>query len=166
MVSIKLDFDRYVPALLTAISSDYTSGWAAISRRLFDIGVVEWRIIGVLAAEGEVAGPRICNMTGADKAAVSRALKQLQQRKLVRIRRDPSHVRRQFVSLTSAGEALYGRMAPIVLERQKQLLQALTEGERETLIGLLLKLRDQVPRVNRWNPGTEAEPCGPDLNAD
>ena len=60
---------------------------------------------------------------------------------LVSRERDPTDRRRLQVSLTAAGSDLAARFRPAVHEAERPWLDALSEGERRTLLGLLGKVQ-------------------------
>lgn len=106
----------------------------------------------VLANEAGISARKLASMIGFDSAAVSRALKELKDRTLVRTERDFSHVRRQQLFLTDAGQALFKAMAPFSMHREDLLLQVLTDAEREMLISLLQRIAAHVQEASDWIP--------------
>lgn len=145
MPEAKIDRSRYVPALLTSISLSYRAAQGATFRKLFDTGILEWRILLIIATLGPASGRQIAATIGVDTAAVSRSIKILAERELVRVERDERHVRRQIVSLTAEGRALYAKMEPIAIEREQRLLSAFSAVEQDLLISLLQRLAGQIP---------------------
>jgi DNA-binding MarR family transcriptional regulator len=77
-----------------------------------------------------------------DKVAVSRAVAKLVESKRVVARADRDDARRQILSLTTQGESVHARIAPIALESEQRLLTALNAREREQLDALLDRLLD------------------------
>jgi DNA-binding MarR family transcriptional regulator len=131
--------------MLTAISLNYRAAQASTFRKLFDTGILEWRILLNLATLGPAPGRKIASVIGVDTAAVSRSLKILAERGLVLVERDETHVRRQIVSLTDEGLALYARMEPIAMEREERMLSIFSDGERDLFINLLQRLIIHIP---------------------
>src|ERR1700739_4352855 len=95
-----LDIERYVPALITVIANRLTSSASVIYRQRLGIGATEMRVIVIVATQPDISGIRIGKITGLDKAAVSRALRSLQARRLIAVEADPDHGRRQNITLT------------------------------------------------------------------
>ena len=55
-----LDLENYVPAFLTWIANKLSSSASLIYRRRFGVGIVEWRIMALLAVEPWItAGPHL-----------------------------------------------------------------------------------------------------------
>ncbi|MBK5002584.1 winged helix-turn-helix transcriptional regulator [Pseudomonas sp. S31] len=148
----QLDLARYVPALLNFLSNKLSSGASQCYRKHFDIGVVEWRMLSMLAVEDGITANRICQVIGLDKAAVSRSLRALEEAGRVHMAADPADGRRQTVSLSESGRTLHGRVLKVALERERRLLSGLAPEEVDTLIDLLGRLNAQVANVNRYDP--------------
>ena len=148
----QLDLARYVPALLNFLSNKLSSGASQCYRKHFGIGVVEWRMLSMLAVESGITANRICQVIGLDKSAVSRSLQALEVAGRVRTEVDPADGRRYTVSLTESGVQLYNRVLMVALERERRLLSGLSSAEVDTLINLLGRLNTQVSHVNDYDP--------------
>jgi DNA-binding MarR family transcriptional regulator len=143
-----LDFDTYVPAYLTLLANKISAGASALYRPAFGIGITDWRIMALLAVEPWIAAGRICDVTGLDKAAVSRSVQQLAKRGMVELRADAADQRRQLLALTRAGLALHDRIVDVSRERERQLLALLSETDRKMLIDFLMRMKAQVGAAN------------------
>lgn len=143
-----LDFDKYIPAYLSFLAGKLSSGASAVYRPLFGIGITDWRLMALLAAEPWVVASHICNSTGLDKAAVSRSVRSLQDLGLIDVRPDRRDQRRQMIALTSKGVALHNRIVELAVAREQALLEGLSEADRETLLRLLVHLQRRMRAVN------------------
>lgn len=144
-----LDLAAYVPALITFVSNKLSRGASALYRRHFGVGIIEWRILALLAVEPAIPAARICQVIGLDKGPVSRSLALMERRGLVGVRADEADTRRRLVALTPAGHALHDRIIAVALERERRLLACLTAEQRVTLVELLNLLHDNLGAVNR-----------------
>lgn len=147
-----LDLSRYIPALLTFVSNKLSHGAGAKYRRLFGVGMAEWRVLSMLAVEPDIPASRICQVIGLDKALVSRVLQALRSRRLVSVKPDSQNGKRTIIRLTAEGKRLHDRILSVVHEREKILLSAFTAEEIETLINLLRRMHKQADRVNAYEP--------------
>ena len=154
-----LDLARYVPALLTFISNKLSRSGSALYRRHFGVGIIEWRILAMLAVEPSSPATRICQVIGLDKGPVSRGLAFMERRGLVPIRADEADTRRRLATLTPAGRALHDRIIVVALERERRLLSCLTAEQRTTLVEVLNLLHDNLAAVNRPLPIPPAAPA-------
>lgn len=152
---IVLDMARYVPALLIHISNKMSNGANATYRRLFGVGVTEWRVLSQLAIEPHIPAQRICEVIGFDKAIVSRVVRSLQDLGHVRVSADGADNRRHRISLTTKGRQLHDRIIRVALERERRLLSDLTAREVDQLCDLLSRLHAKVQLANDYNPAKD-----------
>ncbi|MCP5372230.1 MAG: MarR family transcriptional regulator [Hyphomicrobiales bacterium] len=96
--------------------------------------IVEWRILLMLRIHGEMAQKDLVNEVAMVQAQVSRTLKAMQERGLVRGRRSHRDQRVWLFTLTADGAALYRRIAPTMDARRRALDGAL---DGDALAGFL-----------------------------
>jgi len=92
-----------------------------------------------------VTASDICEFSGHLKANISRGILALEKKGLVRREADPDDRRRQFLFITEAGRALYGRYIPALRDREQAMLACLSAAERRTFERILDKLAAHVP---------------------
>lgn len=143
-----IDFGSYIPAYLTYLAGKLSSGASAIYRPRFGVGITDWRIMALLAAEPWIGASQICNATGLDKAAVSRCVRSLQGLGLVDIAADRQDQRKQLIALTANGVALHDRIVELAVAREQALLSGLSSADRESLLRLLIHLQRRLPAAN------------------
>ena len=149
---LHLDLGRYVPGLLNFLSNKLSAGASKCYRKHFGVGVVEWRMLSMLAVENGVTANRICQVIGLDKSLVSRSLQQLEQAKYVTSQVDSRDARRYTVSLTEQGRALHDRIYRVAMEREQRLLADLSPAEVDVLVNLLERMHGRVESVNAYEP--------------
>ena len=142
-----LDLENYVPAFLTWIANKLSSSASLIYRRRFGVGIVEWRIMALLAVEPWITAGRICEVIGLDKAGVSRSVRFLLDKRLVETRYRDNNNRRQFIALTRAGIELHDRIALVARAREEQLLTGFSDAERAAAVRLLTRMHENMPLV-------------------
>ncbi|WP_076858412.1 MarR family winged helix-turn-helix transcriptional regulator [Bradyrhizobium mercantei] len=145
---LALDLDRHIPVLLVFLSNKFTNGTSQIYRRHFGVGVIEWRCMALLIVEPWISPNRICQVIGLDKAAVSRAIRTLEESGLVRVRSNSQRSRFLEVALTEKGAALHDRIVQVAFERERRLTADLGPEEREVLIRALKKMLARIDSVN------------------
>jgi DNA-binding MarR family transcriptional regulator len=145
----KLDLQRSVGVLLNFLSNRLTASGSAVYRARFGLGIIEFRLLVMLAYEPDIAPARICEVMGLDNGAVSRALRGLEKRKLVVSRADPRHPAYGLWSLSAAGAKLQDEAVLVAMERDAILLEDISEDERELFISIL---RRMLARVDRLRP--------------
>lgn len=148
----QLDLERYVPALLNFLSNKLSAGASQCYRETFGIGIVEWRVLSMLAVENHIPAQRICQVIGLDKAAVSRALVLLEKEGRISSEVDPKDARRYTVSLTGEGRQLHDRVFAVAKAREQRLLAGFSPKEVDVLVGLLNRMHARIDEVNAYRP--------------
>ncbi len=143
-----LDLARYVPALITFLANKLSASASGQYRKMFGVGIVEWRVIALLAVEPETTANSVSNVIGLDKALVSRTVKKLKELEIITISKSEKDGRHQYLSLSPKGKALHDEILTVALERESKLLEVLSQDERELLISLLQKLNNQVEKLD------------------
>ena len=144
----QLDLERYVPALITYLANKLSSGASQHYRSEFGVGVVEWRVMALLAVEPAITANRVCKVIGLDKAAVSRAIKSLDSAALITSEKSDKDARQILLNLSATGREKHDAILDVALAREARLLDVLSVDEREQLIVMLQKLNEQIPKVN------------------
>jgi DNA-binding MarR family transcriptional regulator len=143
-----LDLDRYIPAYFTFLAGKISASASAIYRPRFGVGITDWRIMAMIAAEPWISAGRICAATGLDKAAVSRSVHDLAKAGLVDVLPDGDDQRRQTIALTRRGLAMHDEIVKLAIAREEKLLEGFSRGERQTLLAFLMRLQAQVRATN------------------
>jgi MarR family transcriptional regulator, lower aerobic nicotinate degradation pathway regulator len=116
---------------------------AAIFTR--DIGInltpTQWAALAKLNETGPCSQNQLGRLTAMDVATIKGVIDRLTARGLTETSPDPQDGRRLLVSLTRAGQEMAEKAASNALAISKETLAPLDAKERETLIGLLNKLR-------------------------
>lgn len=136
----------YYRAVSEAISSVYTEN--------FGLSVSEWRTMAVLGPHKSLSATQIVAQSSMDKVVVSRAIKGLQAQGLLKRDIDGDDRRRAVLRLTGEGQDLFRQLVPMVKEAEENCLQHLTTQERNTLIGLMQRVRisaESKTPLNREN---------------
>ncbi len=142
-----VDLERYVPAFLTWIANKLSRGASQHYLRVFDVGIETWRCLVLLAIHGSISAQQVSKIIGMDKASVSRCFKGMQARGFITLSLDAEDGRVRIATLTKKGRQVHDGILGIALERERAFLEVLSERERETLIGLLKRLHENLPAV-------------------
>jgi DNA-binding MarR family transcriptional regulator len=93
-----------------------------------------------IAGDAGVSQKRLADEVGVTPGTISVRIDHLVAEGLAERRPDPESKRSSLVALTDQGRDLFDRVAPVHLENERRLLAALSEEDRELLVGLLRKL--------------------------
>jgi DNA-binding MarR family transcriptional regulator len=154
--SSPIDLDRYVPSFITSIANKWSRSSSVLYRRKHDIGMVEWRLMALLASEPWIQARRVEAVVGMDKAAVSRSVPVLEQRGLIQTRPNEVDSRRREMALTPAGRKLHDEIAALALAREEKLLASLSGEERKTLLTLLRRMLANLDTLDDEDPGSRS----------
>ena len=141
--------DRYVPYLLGRISKSMASAASVLYRSRLGVGINDSRIIVVLARRPRITGKELAEDTSLNKSVVSRSLRVLRSKGLVRI--IPADGRLE-VQLTAAGRDMHDRVSVVALERESLMLKGFSNAERTVLIDFLHRMLKNVPLANSYDP--------------
>ncbi len=142
------------------ISSLYSQLSAGTAQELQQFGLVlrEWRVIAMLARHEPLAASELVARSPMDKASVSRAVASLVERGLLAVAPSETDARVKVLRLTALGWALYTRVAPLSVARQKAMLSALTSSERQALTSMLVRIeKETVRHFSRARRGVNAD---------
>jgi len=143
-----MDLDRFIPSYLTQISNKWSRGSSRLYLKKFNIGVNEWRVMVIFAREPGITAQGACDILGSDKAAAGRSVAILEDRGLVRLEASKSDRRSRHIYLTDEGWRMHNKILAIALARERLLLDAFSQEEVDTLIGLLDRVRQNLVRLH------------------
>ena len=129
------------------------SKFSQFFQRQYDIGAVEWRMLVVLAMEPDATMSRVTEIIEMDKAAVSRALAKLDDKRLVQTSVTGTNARSKLWRLTPAGIALHD----VILKASVQYIEKILDGiPEESLTAMLeaMKVMKQNSLAIDWDSKT------------
>jgi DNA-binding MarR family transcriptional regulator len=109
-------------------------------KRQAGLSSVEFGLVASLGRHPPMSVVRLAEAVGMDKGQISRALAGLVSRKLVAKAVNPRDNRETLVCLTRAGLAAHDAIVAGAQERNRRLLEQLSHGELETLLGQIDRL--------------------------
>lgn len=112
-------------------------------RYVTSLGLTEpqWRILSVMAESPQMAMTHLVTEAAIDKALVSRILRQLEERGLVKITSEPNAPRKGLqCMLSSKGRTLYEKAIPEVRRQQAAMILKMSPEERDVTYHALKKL--------------------------
>ena len=103
-----LKLEQFLPYRLNVVASLVSQALSRIYADRYGIGVPEWRVLVTLGQFGMMTGKAIGAHSHMHKTKVSRAVAQLEKRKLVMRRANRADLREAFLALTPAGLVVVG----------------------------------------------------------
>lgn len=135
-----LDLDHFLPYRLSVLANRISRGFGRLYEEKFDLKLPEWRVMAVLGRRPGISASAVVDLTAMDKVAISRALARLQKMGRVVAEADSDDARRQKLSLSDAGEAIYRQIVPLARKIEAALLDGIAAEDRVILDRLLLNL--------------------------
>jgi DNA-binding MarR family transcriptional regulator len=124
-----IKLEDFLPHRLNVLSSLVSQALTRVYAR-YGIGIPEWRVLVTLGEMGSMTGKAVGAHTHMHKTKVSRAVAQLEQRKLVARRANKEDLREAFLSLTPAGRAVYEELAPHARDFTDRLAEVVAPTDR------------------------------------
>lgn len=143
----QMHLERFVPYRLSVLSNVISMSIARAYESQFGLSIPEWRIMAVLARYPDLSAGEVAERTAMDKVAVSRAVQSLIADRRLKRSYDKHDRRRSVLRLSSSGQTVYTRVAPLTLQYEQELLDALDPAERRGLDLLLTKLLERAHQL-------------------
>ena len=135
------DLRSFFPYLVRIYYRSVSDSVKAIYTSRFNLSVSEWRTMSVLGTEQALSASEIVEASSMDKVAVSRAIQGLRKSGMLKRDIDGDDRRRAVLRLTEKGADAFNTLIPLIQELEAELLNGLSEEERQTLIRLMAKVR-------------------------
>lgn len=159
---LTLDLNNYVPALLIWLTNKLSSEASRSYRAWYGLGITEWRVLAYLGVYENGTAALICKLIGLDKAATSRSIVTLKQRRLIKTRQLKG--RNVELTITDAGRKKYQAILALALRREEALLDGLSEKKRRSLISMLHIMLRNLEAVAAVKPDAmKPEAAGPQI---
>jgi DNA-binding MarR family transcriptional regulator len=142
-----LKLEDFLPHRLNVLSSLVSHALTRVYGQRYGIGIPEWRVLVTLGEYGVMTGKAIGGQTHMHKTKVSRAVAQLELRKLVTRRANREDLREAFLSLTPAGRAVYEEAAPIALEFTNRLSEVVAPSDRAAFDRAVKQLTERSAKL-------------------
>ncbi|MBH0072027.1 MarR family transcriptional regulator [Pseudoalteromonas sp. NZS127] len=141
---MKINLDTFLPYQLTNIATLVSNDFAKVYKREFGLNIPQWRILANLAQYGQSTAKQLCTQADMDKSTVSRAVKALITKGFICSKVNEQDKRAAFLMLSDEGEVLYKKITPEALAWEAQLLNTLSDDERQQMMSIFEKLKHQL----------------------
>lgn len=137
----------YIPFFLSSVNNALSRGASNLYREMFGVGIVEWRTIAMLAIEPRITANRICEVIHLDKAATSRALRQLLGDGHVDFLASETDERKRVWWLSPSGYDLHERILTVALQREARLIQGVDPHDLEAFLRVMRRMQQNISDV-------------------
>jgi DNA-binding MarR family transcriptional regulator len=138
-----LKLEEFLPYRLNVLATLVSQALSRIYVERYGIGVPEWRILVTLGQYGIMTGKAIGIHSHMHKTKVSRAVAELEKRKLITRQANRADLREAFLSLTPAGRTIYQDLAPGALAFAERLAEVVDPADRPAFERAIERLTDR-----------------------
>ena len=142
-VEAPLKLEDFLPYRLNVLASLVSQALSRIYVERYGLGVPEWRVLVTLGEFGVMTGKAVGAHSQMHKTKVSRAVAELEKRKLVARRANRADLRESFLSLTVAGRTIYEELAPGALEFARRLAEVVDPADRAAFERAMQRLTER-----------------------
>mgnify|MGYP001170109667 CR=1 FL=1 len=141
----KLDLFRFVPFRLNRLAAEVSTELASEYRERYGLDIPEWRAVAPPRFPGGACTPQYgAHCTRNHKTTISRAPRPLLEQRLIERVENADDRRELALQLTRKGRALYEKLIPELLRKERDILSCLSAKEREDFAALLGKIEDRL----------------------
>jgi DNA-binding MarR family transcriptional regulator len=124
--------EEFLPFRLNRLAAEVSLRLSALYGERFDLDIPQWRVLATLSA-GSCTARDIVISTRTHKSTISRAVQQLENRRLIERAVSGSDKRAYHLQLTSEGRKLFRQLQPLVLTYEKELLAKIPAADAKGL---------------------------------
>jgi DNA-binding MarR family transcriptional regulator len=151
-----LKLAEFLPYRLHLLASLVSQALSRIYVERYALGVPEWRVLVTLGQFGVMTGKAVGAHSHMHKTKVSRAVAELEKRKLLARRANRADLRESFLSLTAAGRAIYEELAPGALDFARRLAEVIDPADRAAFERAMARLTERSRALAAEAVGKEA----------
>lgn len=143
-----LPLEKYITLGLLRLTNRLNRQSMRLLDRAAGLGLPEWRCLAFIGRAEKISLNEITDLTGMDRALISRSVQSLVDKGLVLVSRDPADRRLVFAAMTRKGKEVHGVAQPVMQARQIRLLGSLDGDDRRALyriMGQLTRCLDEWP---------------------
>ncbi|HFE39099.1 MAG TPA: MarR family transcriptional regulator, partial [Gammaproteobacteria bacterium] len=101
----------------------------------------------VIFLRGPLTATEVASYTKLDKMTVSRAVKYLQNRKLIITENSPSDKRSRLLSVNKTGQQICQEVLPGLLSYQREVFSVLDDSEKQSFEAIYKKLMQKISEL-------------------
>ena len=143
-----LDLEHFLPYRLSVLANRISHGFSRLYEEKFDLKLPEWRVMAALGRRPGITAREVADFTAMDKVAISRAVARLMQMDRIIAVADSADGRRQRLSLSEAGLAIYREIIPMAKRIEAALTDGITDSELAVLDKLLTRLTNRAEDID------------------
>lgn len=148
----EIPLDQRISFRLQRIGTLLTTQAVTLLKRAGGLTLNQWRLLSFLSERDGGSLHELVQFAHIDKATMSRAAAELLKKQLITSAPSRNDRRTATLSLTETGRETVTLVAPIMIARQAELLDALSATERKALFRTLDKLETAIAKSELGSP--------------
>jgi DNA-binding MarR family transcriptional regulator len=136
--------EDFLPFRLNVLAQEVSERLSEIYAKRFSLDIPQWRILANLASRGEMTAQEVAFVTFSHKSTISRAVAELEIRKLIERTTSTKDKRAFAMGLTPKGRKMFEQLLPLVLEFEQNLMNKLASSEQAMLNNGLAALEREI----------------------
>jgi DNA-binding MarR family transcriptional regulator len=154
----RLDLFQFVPFRLNRLAAEVSAALSSEYQARYGLDIPEWRVLATLGFRNQACSAQyIAHCTRTHKSTISRAVTALMTRQLVE-RVENEDDRREFaLRMTRKGKALYEKLIPRLLRKEREIMTCLSAKEQKDFARLLGKIEKSLDLVQTSEQAGTAE---------
>ena len=154
----RLDLFKFVPFRLNRLAAEVSAALSSEYQERYGLDIPEWRVLATLGFRNQACSAQyIAHCTRTHKSTISRAVTALMTRQLVE-RVENKDDRREFtLRMTRKGKALYAKLIPRLLRKEREIMSCLNAKEQTDFARLLGKIEDSLDLVRTSEEANKGE---------
>ena len=132
--------EEFLPHRLSVVSARAHRLFARAYAEQVGLTMAEWQVLAVLARSCDLSATAVARQAAMDKVKVSRAVRSLLERRLVRRAEDRRDRRVRRLAITALGRRTQAAMMPLVHALESEMLGPLSAEDRDRLGAVLSRL--------------------------
>jgi DNA-binding MarR family transcriptional regulator len=144
----RLDLFKFVPFRLNRLAAEVSAALSSEYQARYGLDIPEWRVLATLGFRNQACSAQyVAHCTRTHKSTISRAVTALMTRQLVE-RVENKDDRREFaLRMTRKGKALYEKLIPRLLRKEREIMACLSAKEQTDFARLLGKIESSLDLV-------------------
>lgn len=139
------DYAGYITYRISQLNARMIAQGRQILREQCDLGVVQWRIMRLVASSANpVTSTFITQSIAMDPGQFSRNLKALIDQGLIESKQDKTDNRKQMLKLTKRGRERYNKAAPVMKERREAIMRGISDADARVFFRALETIENNL----------------------
>jgi DNA-binding MarR family transcriptional regulator len=132
--------EEFLPHRLSVVSARAHRLFARAYAEQAGLSIAEWQVLSVLARSGDLSATDVARQAAMDKVKVSRAVRSLLERRLLRRAEDRRDRRVRRLAIPALGRRTQAGLVPLVHALEGEMLGPLSAEDRDRLGAVLSRL--------------------------